>query len=85
MKLQSLCLLGCALALTSLSGMAFAESKPVPYRYGMPMDVHKVIAMNEPQTSECKVIQADIKFVDKAGEVQHVSYKKLSDACLFQN
>ena len=84
MKTQSL-LLACALAFTTQSGMALAESQPVPYRYGMPMDVHKVIAMNEPQTHECKVIQADIKFMDKAGDVQHVSYQKLSDACLFQN
>lgn len=84
MKLQTL-LLASVLALVGLSGMAQADSKPVPYRYGMPMDVEKVISMNEPQTDECKVIKADIKFLDKAGAEQHVSYKKLSDACLFQN
>lgn len=85
MKLQSKTLLGCALALATFSGMALADSKPVPYRYGMPMDVEKVISMSEPQTDECKVIKADIKFLDKAGAVQYVSYKKLSDACMFQN
>lgn len=84
MKPQTLFLAG-SLALAVVSGLAHADSKPVPYRYGMPMDIEKVIAMNEPQTDECKVIKADIKFLDKAGEEQHVSYKKLSDACLFQN
>lgn len=84
MKSQSL-LIALTLSLAAVSGVAHAESKPVPYRYGMPMDVHKVIAMSEPQTTECKVIQADIKFLDKAGAEQYVSYKKLSDACLFEN
>lgn len=84
MKSQSL-LIALTLALAAVSGVAQADSKPVPYRYGMPMDVQKVISMNEPQTNECKVIQADIKFLDKAGAEQYVSYKKLSDACMFQN
>lgn len=85
MNLQSLLLLGCTLALTTVSAVTKAESKPVPYRYGMPIEVKKVIAMTEQQTRECKVITAEMKFLDKAGEVQHISYKKLSEACLFQN
>ena len=84
MKSQPL-LIALTLALAAVSGVAHADSKPVPYRYGMPMDVQKVISMNEPQTNECKVIKADIKFLDKAGAEQYVSYKKLSDACMFQN
>ncbi|MBC3302590.1 DUF2790 domain-containing protein [Pseudomonas sp. SWRI18] len=78
-------LLGCTLAFTTAAVTAQAETKPVPYHYGMPMDIQKVISMTEPQTRDCKVIEAQIKFVDKAGEVQQVSYKKLSEACLFQN
>lgn len=85
MKLRALLLLGSTLTLAAVSGMAQAEPEPVPYRYGMPMNIKKVIAMKEPQTNECKVIEATIKFVDKAGEVQHVSYSKMSEACLFQN
>ncbi|WLH92726.1 DUF2790 domain-containing protein [Pseudomonas sp. FP453] len=84
MNTQTL-LIGLTLALAAVSGVAQADSKPVPYRYGMPMDVQKVISMNEPQTSECKVVKADIKFLDKAGVEQYVSYKKLSEACLSQN
>ena len=84
MKSQSL-LIALSLTLAAVSGVAHADAEPVPYRYGMPKDVQKVISMNEPQTSECKVIKANIKFLDKAGTEQYVSYKKLSDACMSQN
>ncbi|AZP72260.1 DUF2790 domain-containing protein [Pseudomonas poae] len=89
MKLRTL-MLGGALALAAVSGLAQADSqqtniKPVPYQYGMPMNIAKVISMNEAQTNDCKVINADIKFVDKAGKVEDVSYRKMSEACDFQN
>lgn len=89
MKLRTL-MLGSALALAAVSGLAQADSqqtniKPVPYQYGMPMNIAKVISMNEAQTNDCKVINADIKFVDKAGKVEDVSYRKMSEACDFQN
>lgn len=89
MKLRTL-MLGGALALAAISGLAQADSqqtniKPVPYQYGMPMNIAKVISMNEAQTIDCKVINADIKFVDKAGKVEDVSYRKMSEACDFQN
>lgn len=89
MKLHSLLLTG-TLALAAFSGLAQADTqqaatKPVPYQYGMPLNIDKVIAMHETDTNECKVINADIKFVDKAGKVQDVGYRKMSDACDFQN
>lgn len=85
MKLRTL-LCGGALALAAVSGLAQADNqKPVPYQYGMPLNINHVIAMNEAPTNDCKVIDADIKFVDKAGKVEDVGYRKLSDACSFQN
>ncbi|MGY2374934.1 DUF2790 domain-containing protein [Pseudomonas sp. SDO524_S393] len=89
MKLRTL-ILGGALALATVSGLAQADdqqpdAKPVPYQYGMPLNIAKVLAMNEAQTNDCKVIDADIKFVDTAGKVEDVGYRKLSDACSFQN
>ncbi|ETK19367.1 DUF2790 domain-containing protein [Pseudomonas sp. FH1] len=89
MKLRTL-VLGSALALAAVSGLAQADDqgtavKPVPYQYGMPMNIDKVLAMNETPTDECKVIKADIKFLDKAGKVEDVSYRKMSEACDFQN
>ena len=89
MTLRTL-MLGGALALAAVSGLAQADdqgttTKPVPYHYGMPMNIAKVLAMNEPATNECKVVKADIKFVNTSGNVQDVSYRKLSEACSFQN
>lgn len=85
MKLRTLMMAG-ALALAAASGLAQADDqKPVPYQYGMPMNIKHVIAMNETPTDECKVIDADIKFVDKAGKIEDVGYRKLSQACSFQN
>ena len=84
MKLRTL-ILDATLGLTAVAGVAQADTAPVPYHYGMPMNIDKVISMNEAPTDECKVIKADIKFLDKAGKVEDVSYHKLSDACSFQN
>ncbi|ARB27053.1 DUF2790 domain-containing protein [Pseudomonas tolaasii] len=89
MKLRTL-MLGGALALTTLSGLAQADTtqpatQPVPYQYGMPLNIDKVLAMNETQTNDCKVINADIKFIDKTGKVEDVGYRKMSEACDFQN
>ncbi|MGR3889848.1 DUF2790 domain-containing protein [Pseudomonas sp. 1152_12] len=89
MKLRTL-MLGGALALAAISGLAQADTqqtsaKPVPYKYGMPLNIDKVIAMNETPTNDCKVINADMKFVDTAGKIEDVGYRKLSEACDFQN
>ncbi|QJI37663.1 MULTISPECIES: DUF2790 domain-containing protein [unclassified Pseudomonas] len=86
MKLRTL-MLGGAFALTAVTGMAQADTAPVitPYHYGEKMDVQKVLAMHETDTNVCKVINADIKYLDSAGKVQDVSYRKMSEACDFQN
>jgi hypothetical protein len=48
--------------------------------------VGKVIAMTEPSTPDCKVIKADMKYIDSAsGRPEEITYKKLSDSCSFQN
>ena len=89
MKLRTLFFSG-TLALAAVSGLAHADTQqpvvqPVPYQYGMPLNIDKVIAMHETDTDVCKVINADIKFVDKAGKIEDVGYRKMSEACDFQN
>lgn len=73
---------------SALSGVAHAttvpDSTPVPYHYGMALNVAKVISMTEPDTMECKVVTAEMKFVDTAGQHRDISYSKLSDACAMQ-
>lgn len=78
-----------ALACTAFVGVAHAEdgsaSRAVPYQYGMPLNVAKVIALTEPATVECEVVSAHMKYIDTAGKPAEISYRKLSDACRLQN
>ncbi|MFW9081542.1 DUF2790 domain-containing protein [Pseudomonas sp. P2757] len=89
MNIRSL-LLTTALACSAFAGLAQANdtsatSTAVPYRYGMPLHVAKVVSLTEPQTLECKVITADMKYIDNTGKPEEISYRKLSDACSYQN
>ncbi|BBP77169.1 DUF2790 domain-containing protein [Pseudomonas gingeri NCPPB 3146 = LMG 5327] len=88
MKLRTL-LMTSALALTAVAGVAQADTsaapQAVPYHYGMPLNIDKLISMTEQPTSVCKVINADMKFVDKAGKIEDVTYRKMSQACDFNN
>lgn len=74
-----------ALACTAFAGLAQANgtttSQPVPYHYGMPLHVSKVISLTEPDTLECKVVKAEMKYIDDTGKPAEITYRKLSDAC----
>ena len=74
-----------ALACTAFAGLAQANdtttSQAVPYHYGMPVHVSKVISLTEPDTMECKVVKAEMKYIDDTGKPAEISYRKLSDAC----
>ncbi len=76
-----------ALALCAFAGAVQADTttQAVPYHYGMPLHVAKVVSMTEPPTMECQVITANMKFIDTAGKLEEISYRKLSDACSYQN
>ena len=74
-----------ALSATLASFGAFADNSPSTYEYGMPLHVPKVVSLTEPPTQLCKVVTADMKYIDNAGKPEEISYRKLSDACNFQN
>lgn len=78
-----------ALACTGFAGLAQANdnasSQAVPYEYGMPLHVAKVVALTEPSTLDCKVITANMKYIDTSGKPAEITYRKLSDACSYQN
>lgn len=83
-------LLTTALASTAFAGLAQANdasttSKAVPYQYGMPLHVAKVVSLTEPPSLDCKVITADMKYIDNNGKPEEISYRKLCDACSYQN
>ncbi|MDF9773398.1 DUF2790 domain-containing protein [Pseudomonas baetica] len=76
-----------ALACTAFAGQAQAQandttpSQAVPYHYGMPLHISKVISLTEPSTLECKVVNANMKYIDDTGKPAEITYRKLSDAC----
>ena len=76
MKMQTI-LLATTLASISWGGIAHANdagtSQAVPYHYGMPLHVAKVIALTEPSTLECKVVTAEMKYIDNAVQPVHIS------------
>ncbi|MCY1422156.1 hypothetical protein D3C76_693070 [compost metagenome] len=71
-------LLGLGLLLTA-SAQA-AESIAV-YHYGMPLDIARVVAMSEPETDLCDVVQASMVYIDSAGRQHTLQYLKLALAC----
>ena len=83
-------LLSAALACTAFAGLAQANdtsgtSKAMAYQYGMPLHVPKVVSLTEPPTQLCKVVTADMKYIDNAGKPAEINSRKLSDACSQQN
>jgi len=75
----------------SLCGLAFAaQATETPemesYRYGMNLDIAKVIAIDDPQDPfVCEVITAKMVYLNSAGETKTVAYRKLSRACSQQS
>jgi len=78
-------LISAALTCTAFAGLVQANdtstSQAVPYHYGMPLHVTKVISLTEPDSLECKVVKADMKYLDETGKPAEITYRKLSDAC----
>ncbi|MCK1790380.1 DUF2790 domain-containing protein [Pseudomonas violetae] len=88
MKTQTI-LLTSALASISWAGIAQANdtntTQAVPYHYGMPLHIAKVVSLTEPSTMDCKVITAEMTYIDHSGQPAQITYRKLSDACSLQN
>jgi len=75
----------CSYAALAQANDTSATSNQTPYQYGMPLQVAKVLSLTEPPTLKCKVITADMKYIDNTGKPAQISYRKLSDACGQQN
>lgn len=67
--------------LASGSVVAAESTDAVPYTYGMPLDVARVISIDEPNSLTCETIQAKMTYVDSQGEEKSVTYLKESSAC----
>lgn len=72
-----------------LPSASFAgESDKIPtsdYTYGMKLDVARVVSMEEPDTRNCKVVEAKMTYVDTQGAINAITYKKLSEICASSN
>lgn len=80
------------LVVASFTGLSFcavanddAPVQAVPYHYGMPLNVQKVLRLTEPPTLNCEVVTADMRYIDTAGRPAAITYRKLSEACSLQN
>ncbi|MCO6058739.1 DUF2790 domain-containing protein [Pseudomonas sp. MOB-449] len=65
------------------SGSVFAaqSADAVSYSYGMPLDVARVISIDEPNSLTCETIQAKMTYIDSSGDQKSVTYLKASSAC----
>ncbi|WP_052659154.1 DUF2790 domain-containing protein [Pseudomonas sp. LFM046] len=68
-------------ALAGGSAFAAESADAEPYRYGMPLDVARVISIDEPNPLTCETIQAKMTYVDANGDQKSVTYLKESSAC----
>ncbi len=85
MKLRTLLVTG-ALALSALAGVAQADNHParaLSIRHA-PACRQSHLDDRTPQPA-CKVVTADMKFIDTAGKPEDITYSKMSDSCNFNN
>ncbi len=63
-----------------------AEPAVQQYRYGLPLDIAKVISIDAPYDPYvCEVIDAKMTYLDSAGKTRVVAYRKLSAGCLLKS
>lgn len=74
-----------AVTLTAQAATQTTSPKSQQYQYGMHLKIGRVLSMTEEPTAECKVVNADMKYIDTSGKPEDLSYRKLSDACEMQN
>ncbi len=65
-----------ALALPAFAAQAAAPVPTESYRYGMPLDVHKVVATQEQASTTCEIVDARMDYLDSAGKLHSLAYRK---------
>lgn len=70
-----------ALLALLVAGPALAADPPEErYTYGMPLDIERVISIEEPDDT-CGVVAARLTYEDSQGEIRVLDYRKWSTAC----
>ncbi|HBN8233006.1 DUF2790 domain-containing protein [Pseudomonas paraeruginosa] len=60
---------------------AFAGAATVDYVYGMPLDVARVLSVDEAPSDTCQVVRATLVYLDSHGERRVLHYLKQARAC----
>ena len=72
------------LPLSLCAGLAVAAPVAAPavphYAYGMPLDVRRVIAIDEPERV-CGLVTARLTYEDAKGQRRQLDYRKWSSSC----
>jgi len=64
-----------------LSFNALGEVIPVTYKYGMKLDIEKVLSLSTEYTPVCKPVDRIMKYADSAGNIRTLKYRVLSAVC----
>lgn len=78
-------LLAVTFNLTTLAAQAADSVTPEPYRYGMHLDVKKVVAIHEEPSVLCQVVDARMDYLDSKGQLHSLAFRKHADACSNEN
>lgn len=70
------------IALSASPLLANERAEVSSYQYGTPLDIAKVIRIDEPAPPTCEIVQATMTFVNTQGETEQVSFLKQAQACL---
>ncbi|MDH4563952.1 DUF2790 domain-containing protein [Pseudomonas sp. BN411] len=81
----SACLLAATFSFASLAAQAAGNVTPEPYRYGMHLDINKVVSIHEEPSVLCQVVDARMDYLDSSGQQHSLAYRKLADACGNEN
>ena len=84
-SLSTALLLAAAFNFTSLAAQAADHVTPEPYRYGMHLDVKKVVGIHEEPSVLCQVVDARMDYLDSKGHLHSLAYRKHADACSNEN
>lgn len=60
------------------------EAHTPAYRYGMRLDIARVIRIDEPAPPTCEIVRAKMTYVNSQGATEQVSFLKQAEACLHQ-
>ncbi|ARC80129.1 DUF2790 domain-containing protein [Pseudomonas aeruginosa] len=69
----------CCVALLLVPAIAGAATDD--YVYGMPLDVARVLSVDEAPSDTCQVVRATLVYLDSHGERQVLHYLKQARAC----